>query len=142
MRSIATMTVCSIFMLLALLHFYWVVVGTGNGGSAIPEVNGRPAFSPTRPATLVVALLLSFACWLIAVEGGLLQQPQVLPSWFFKTAAIVICAVFGLRAVGDFRLVGFSKKIRDSRFAYWDTRLFSPIALVLSLLTLFILIVA
>jgi hypothetical protein len=43
-------------------------------------------------------------------------------------------AVLFLRAVGDFRAVGFSKRVRDTRFAWWDTRLFSPLCLAMAVL--------
>lgn len=57
------------------------------------------------------------------------------------TAAIVLlqvrpliagaAAVLVLRAVGDFRLVGFFKRIRGSRFARLDTLLYSPLCFAL-----------
>ncbi len=36
-------------------------------------------------------------------------------------------------AIGDFRLVGFWKRIRDSRFARLDTAVYSPLCLVLAI---------
>jgi hypothetical protein len=36
------------------------------------------------------------------------------------------------RAVGDFRYVGFFKRVRDSRFATLDTRVYSPLCFVLA----------
>lgn len=38
-----------------------------------------------------------------------------------------------LRAVGDFRYVGFFKSVRDSRFATMDTWCYSPVCLALSI---------
>ena len=42
--------------------------------------------------------------------------------------------VRGLRAVGDFRMVGFWKTVRDTPFARWDTRLFSPLCVAIAAL--------
>jgi len=38
-----------------------------------------------------------------------------------------------LRAIGDFRLVGFFKTVRGSRFAWLDSALYSPLCLALAL---------
>jgi hypothetical protein len=45
----------------------------------------------------------------------------------------VLAAVFAARAVGDFRYVGFFKRVRDSRFARRDSRLFSPLCAAIAL---------
>jgi Protein of unknown function (DUF3995) len=49
----------------------------------------------------------------------------------------VLCAGLALglllRAVGDFRYVGFFKSVRDSRFATMDTWCYSPVCLALSM---------
>ena len=59
------------------------------------------------------------------------------PSWppraVFSVGTWVWAGVFTLRAVGDFRLVGFFKRPSDSRFARRDTRLYSPLCLALGL---------
>ena len=46
-----------------------------------------------------------------------------------RVGTLVVAAAFLLRAIGDFRLVGFFKRVRNTRFAAWDTRLFSPLSL-------------
>ena len=50
-----------------------------------------------------------------------------------RWALVVVAVVLLLRAVGDFRLVGFFKKITGSRFARLDTLVFSPLCVVLGL---------
>lgn len=44
-----------------------------------------------------------------------------------------LAVVLFLRAIGDFRLVGFFKQIRDTRFARLDTILYSPLCLVMAI---------
>jgi hypothetical protein len=51
-----------------------------------------------------------------------------------EVGAWLIAAVFALRAIGDFRYVGFFKRIRDSRFARLDTLAYSPLCACLALL--------
>ena len=53
-----------------------------------------------------------------------------------KRILALMAAVFALRAVGDFRCVGFFKRVKDTPFAVWDSRLFSPLCGILSLLAL------
>jgi hypothetical protein len=36
-------------------------------------------------------------------------------------------AVFGLRAIGDFRYLGFFKRVTGTRFARADTLIYSPL---------------
>lgn len=45
-----------------------------------------------------------------------------------------IAGIFFLRAVGEFKLVGFFKRASDTPFAYWDTWLFSPLCLVIAII--------
>jgi hypothetical protein len=40
--------------------------------------------------------------------------------------------IFAARAVGDFKYVGFFKTVKDSPFAVWDTKAYSPHNLVIS----------
>jgi len=44
-----------------------------------------------------------------------------------------LASVFLARAIGDFRFVGFFKRVHGSRFAHWDTALYSPLCLVIGL---------
>jgi hypothetical protein len=114
---------------LCALHVYWAFGGRRGFLSAIPQVDGRPAFLPTRAMTLVVAGWLAGAMFVALVQGALVPIPvhPVLP----KIAAIVIGMIFLFRAAGEFKLVGFSKSVRGTAFATWDTWLFSPLCVLL-----------
>ncbi|WP_205190355.1 DUF3995 domain-containing protein, partial [Burkholderia sp. LMG 13014] len=48
-------------------------------------------------------------------------------------AVVALALIFAVRAVGDFRYVGFFKRIRGSRFARMDTLYYSPLCAALSL---------
>ena len=122
--------------LLALLHVYWAVGGVAARSLGVPEVSGKPAFKPTRLATLAVAAALALAALLLLFRGGLLSSP--LPPVLGNTGVFAVAAAFLLRAVGDFRLVGFFKRVRGTPFAAWDTRLFSPLSLGIGLASLWV----
>lgn len=105
------------FALLGLLHFYWAVRGASGNSAAIPEIDGVPAFKPTRAATAAVGVVL------LGTAAIVLMQVKLLLA---GAAAVLL-----LRAIGDFRLVGFFKRVRGSRFARLDTLLYSPLCLAL-----------
>jgi len=130
MNTIPALLLIAVFLCLALLHCYWLVGGRMGILAAIPEVDGKPAFLPSATATFVVAFGLALCALLLAAASGLvsLPVPHSVLSWFTRALALVLL----LRAIGDFRLVGFFKRIRGSRFARLDTVLYSPLCLALS----------
>jgi hypothetical protein len=125
-----------IFTVLSLLHVGWAFGARIASGSVVPEVDGRPAFQPSRILTLAVAGLLALAAWVVLVRAGwvLREFPQRL--------ATVGCATLGailvLRGIGEFRLVGLFKSVRGTAFARWDSWLYSPLALTLGLAALWL----
>lgn len=126
-------TLVGIFLVLGALHVAWAF-GARKAGGVIPEVAGKRAFEPGPGITLAVAAALFACATLIAAVVGWLALP--LPEGWLRWHTYALAAAFFLRAVGDFRLVGFFKKIRDSRFARLDTLFFSPLCLGIALATL------
>jgi len=110
-------TTAAVFALLAGLHFYWAAFGTGEGSAAIPEVDGVPAFKPSKAGTAAVGLVLLAAAAIVLLRVELLLA---------GAAAVLV-----LRAIGDFRLVGFFKRVKGSKFSRMDTLLYSPLCLAL-----------
>lgn len=122
---------------LSALHFYWAFGGRWCWESALPtKSDGRFLFKPGLGSTLVVAFgLLAFAV-IISGNYGLLghwiERKYIhLGIWF-------IAAIFLVRAVGDFRYIGFTKKFKGSKFAVNDTKIYSPLCLGIALLSFFI----
>lgn len=126
----AALLVSATFAALALLHLYWAAGGGWGASAALPEVKGAPAFRPGRAATVGVALLLFAAARVIAARAGWwpLDAPAAVPVVGSWGVAIVMLA----RAVGDFRLFGFAKRIKGTRFARLDTIVYSPLCAALA----------
>ncbi|MEQ1538030.1 MAG: DUF3995 domain-containing protein [Sphingorhabdus sp.] len=124
----------AIFALLGALHIYWLLGGKVGINSAIPEIDGEAAFAPPMWATAAVALGLFSCAWLVAALLEFLPSP--VGSAILRPVAYLLAAVFALRAIGDFNLVGFTKRQRGSRFARLDTLLYSPLCLVLAVAVL------
>lgn len=120
----------AIFTALGLLHVYWAVAGNAETGVGVPSVDGKPLFTPSTFATLVVAAALFTAALVIAGVCGWLGS--LIPSRIFRFMTLGISIVFLVRAVGDFKYVGFFKSVTNSGFAYWDAWLFSPLCLFIA----------
>lgn len=125
-----------IFTVLGLLHFYWAAGGSLGGGAAIPSVAGEKIFTPSTFASTVVGLLLLLGMYAFVGRIGYLTFG--FPSWLFRTGTTMIAVLFLLRAIGEFRYVGFFKSIKDSEFAGWDTYLFSPLCLFIAVSAFFV----
>lgn len=123
MIRILGITLAAIFAILSLFHVYWAAGGRFGSASAIPTVGGKRTFSPSPLGTVLVAAAL-FAAMLI-VLGQINLLGETIPKWIFRLATFGIAAMFLLRAIGDFKLLGFFKQVNDTSFAFWDTFLFS-----------------
>lgn len=119
---------------LAVLHGYWAAGGRWSFDAAVPIDPGSGAFtfSPGPLATFAVALLLMVAALVALAAAGVLALP--IPDSLVRLGIWALAVVFLLRAIGDFRYAGFFKRVRGTRFARLDTRLYSPLCLALSVL--------
>ena len=129
--TVLASTISLVFLGLALWHVRMAVSPSSGESGAVPSVAGQPLFVPSVRATLLVAaLLLLFAC-LVAARAGFLQVgiPQRILSWLCYALALGLLA----RAVGDFKYVGFFKRVRAGKFARLDTLVYSPLCLLLSI---------
>ena len=133
LRGLATIEAAVLFLLSAL-HVYWALGGRRGLSAALPQrqPGGPAAFSPGPPLTFAVATVLALGGMVSLGLGGWLQ-PQLVPDAWLRVLGAAGAAAFGARAVGDFRLVGFFKKVRGTLFARWDTALHSPLCALLSL---------
>lgn len=130
MNNPLAMIVSSVFVVLALWHFYMALLPSSGRTGAVPSVDGRPLFVPSRNATVAVGIFLGLLAALVAGTGGILLPglpPVVLVSCSYALALGLLA-----RAVGEFRYVGFFKRVRGSRFATLDTFVYSPLCLLLA----------
>ena len=121
----------------ASFHFYWALGGRIGFSVSLPQ---RPDGSPVmahrlgwwRPAAGAVALgLLALALLLVAHAR---RWPLPLPPGAAQAALTGTGLAFVARALVPNRYVGLFKSLRDTRWARYDTRLYSPLFLLLGLL--------
>ena len=120
-----------VFILLGVLHIYWAVGGKVGISKVIPVVEGKPAIEPGKIITLLVAFgLLGIAG--IAYVLGFMSIEFYSYGNYLVYIGWLLALVFLVRAIGDFKLVGFFKRYKNSEFATYDTKYYSPFCLLVS----------
>lgn len=124
-----------IFSSLSALHFYWLFGGKWGISKVIPTKNDEQASIP-KIATFFVALFLFLIGVLYISQLKILEIH--LPYWIERYGLLIIPGLFILRAIGEFKYVGFFKSITDTKFAQADSRFFSPLCLFIGVLGLIV----
>jgi Protein of unknown function (DUF3995) len=117
---------------ISAFHYYWAFGGKIGINAVLPQLenNGKKVFVPSKLITLIVAFLfLAIALFFsFQLDGLNLFSPL--------TNSVILyglTGVFFIRAIGDFKYVGFFKKKSNTLFAINDTRYYSPLCLLVSL---------
>ena len=141
MTPILAVVLATVLASISALHLYWAVGGPWASVAVVPtkpsgptpsDAGGLPVFSPGVLSTVAVAVLLAVAALIALGAGGSVALP--VPNALVRIGIWVLAVVLLLRAIGDFRYVGFFKRVRGTRFAKLDTRFLSPLCLTLSAL--------
>jgi hypothetical protein len=118
-----------IMFVVASFHFYWAFGGKFGLLSAGPSLEGGKDFIPSRALIFIVAVTL-LALAILAIQ---LVSPIKAFKEYIHVIGYIVSALLIIRAIGDFKYVGFFKKIYNSKFATLDTRFFSPLVLFLGI---------
>nr|WP_196426691.1 DUF3995 domain-containing protein [Lysinibacillus cavernae] len=139
MMYILSIVAVVLLCIISIIHVYWAFGGRWGTGAVLPVKEGgqQAVFVPRKWGTLCVAVLVLLASIIILIQEGFMDHFQ--PSSFSKVGSIVCAVVFFVRAIGDFKYVGFFKSIKHSQFAKNDSTLYSPLCLFLSFVYLMLL---
>ena len=134
MTHLSSWSLASILTFLSALHIYWAIGGKTWLEGTLPRVKGtdQALFRPGPLTTLIVATLLAFGTTLALWRAGIVDLPG--PPWIPRVGVWALAAAFALRAIGDFRYDGFFKKPSPSTFARRDSRIYSPLCVVIAVL--------
>lgn len=126
-----------ILITLSGLHFFWATGGTWGFDNALPTTKeGNRILNPKKLDCGIIAIGLLIFAFLFMIRIDLLEielQPQILTYSIW-----IIIAIFIVRSIGDFRYVGFTKKLTDTNFAELDSKLYSPLCLAIGLIGLIV----
>lgn len=127
-----TLSISFLFLMLAALHFSWALGSTWSFEKVLPtNENGVRILNPTRIDSAIVGLgLFVFASYYLLKANVVAIS---LPSFIRSYGGWIISLIFVLRAIGDFRYVGFSKRVRNTTFGRLDTWFYSPLCAALGL---------
>lgn len=120
----------AVLVTMAVIHMYWALGGSIGAEALIPQTQKGPLFRLTASVTLLIALIFILAADLMFTRLGVAATR--IPPESVQIACAAMAAAFFIRAIGDFRYVGFFKRVRHSRFAQLDTRIYSPLSLFLA----------
>lgn len=123
---ILTIVNCVALWLLAILHFYWAFGGKWGFETALPTNDqGKRVLNPRAIDSIVVGMgLTAFGC-IHLLSAGLIVLNAL--GWFANHGLWIVGGVFFLRAVGDFRYVGFFKRVKGTNFSRADSVYYSPL---------------
>jgi hypothetical protein len=121
-----------IFIGISAIHLYWAFGGKLGVNAVIPEMEGKTVFNPPFLATIGVSVAMLTAAWLSWTPTEDTENNILI----YGNLGIGI--VFLIRAIGDFKYVGFTKKIKNTLFAQNDTHFYSPLCLLISSIAFFI----
>ncbi len=133
----AVILIVLIFSVISLFHFYWAMGGEFWYEEVLPtNTMGTKRLDPSMAAGLIVAFGLLLMAFVTVGSQGMFDK--YLNRKYFQYGTLLISLIFLLRAIGDFRFVGFFKIVTETRFGINDTVFFSPLCLFISLVTMYI----
>lgn len=129
------MDLIAIITILALIimggfHFYWAFGGTRGLDKALPTKDGKLLLNPSKALTFFVGVLLIIFAY-IAYALHFYDFTIMNNKSIYQYSGLLLSIIFTLRAIGEFNAVGFFKKIKNTEFAIYDTKYFSPLCLIL-----------
>lgn len=132
MKAVSLLLVM-VFTLLGLIHLSWVFDSKWGFAESLPtNEEGERVLNPKKFGSAIVGLGLCVFALFYLLKSGLISLD--LPSWVFQYGSWIIPSIFLLRAIGDFKYIGFFKRIKKTEFGKRDTKLFSPLCFVIAIL--------
>ena len=117
---------------LGLIHFNWVVGGNFGFSESLPtKESGERVLNPKKIDSAIVGIGLTAFGFLYLLKSGVIEF--IIPGWIMAYGSWIIPIIFLLRAIGEFKYVGFFKKIKKTEFGKLDTKLFSPLCLIIGI---------
>jgi hypothetical protein len=134
MPMLIALILSTVFIALAALHVAWALGFKWGGDSLLPQQpDGTLLFRPGTVACLAAALMFVLPALIYLMRVGILVTG--VPDWVPYVGVWGVAAVLLVRAVGEFRYAGLTKRIKGTSFARRDTRIYTPLCLVLAALS-------
>jgi glucan phosphoethanolaminetransferase (alkaline phosphatase superfamily) len=126
-----------IFIVISAFHFYWAMGGKVGFDVVLPSnTEGVKSLNPSKFITFIVACVFLGIAIFYLIKAHLI--PIKLNGLIDVFGLYPLVLVLIIRAIGDFKYVGFFKTVKNTPFARYDTRYYAPLCLFLGLSTLVI----
>lgn len=117
---------------LGIIHFNWVIGGEFGFSESLPtKENGKRVLNPKKIDSAIVGIGLTAFGIFYVFKSGLIEFN--LPDWIMIYGSWIIPGIFILRAIGEFKYVGFFKSVKKTKFGKLDTKFFSPLCLMIGI---------
>ncbi|MEL7342549.1 MAG: DUF3995 domain-containing protein [Bacteroidota bacterium] len=139
MNTLIAILLFSIFAILSLIHVYWAFGGSWAMEAVVPTraQDQQLTFRPPFIATISVAIGLFMMGWISLAQADLWPLPF---DWNWAHWGLIgIASIFALRAIGEFKYVGLFKRVKGTSFAKNDHRIYTPLCLLISSLSILLL---
>ncbi|XCF05646.1 DUF3995 domain-containing protein [Tamlana crocina] len=125
---ILTISLSIVLITLGAIHFNWVAGGTFGFAESLPtKESGERVLNPKKIDSAIVGTGLTLFGIFYIFKSGMTEN--ILPNWLLEYGGWIIPIIFILRAIGEFKYVGFFKSVNKTNFAKLDTKLYSPLCL-------------
>lgn len=122
----------TILLLLSALHFHWAFGGSFGFEAALPTTtDGKRVLNPKKIDSAVVGFGLLFFAIIYFLKSSATNFE--LPSLISDYGLWLIVVIFFARSIGDFKYVGFFKKVKGTDFANMDNKFYAPLCLFLAI---------
>ena len=138
MNTLIAIVLIIIFLVISSIHFYWAFGSKKWANMAVPTKadNSVLVFKPRPIETAIVAISFIGFIAIVAARVGFMNLPVF--QDYVNIAVWILATIFIIRAIGEFRYVGFFKKIKDTTFGKMDTKYYSPLCLAIGIMLLLI----
>ncbi len=123
-----------ILFMIASVHIYWAMGGKMASLTVLPQLSSEKlVFKPSSFMTFIVAISFYIMSFIFVNAAGFFEVSILKNNQ--NVILIFLGIVVLIRAIGDFKYVGFTKKIKGTPFSINDTKYYSPLCLLISITT-------
>lgn len=122
---------------LGIIHFNWAIGGQFGFTQSLPtKESGERVLNPRKIDSALVGLGLTVFGLFYLLKSDIFDIS--LSQRIMNYGSLIIPILFLLRAIGDFKYVGFFKRVKNTNFGKLDAKFFSPFCLIISIIGFFI----
>jgi hypothetical protein len=131
MTTAVTAVCIAILALGAAFHFYWGLGGRTGSGISLPHHEDGSVVVVKNSAAGAIVIGLALVAVALLVLALVYVLPAPIPRSWLRIGVALWAIIFIARAISWSKYVGIFKRVRNTRFARYDSWLYSPLCLLL-----------